>query len=301
MSMLIVNNLKKSYGKHQAVKDISFAVETGEIVGFIGPNGSGKSTTMKCIASLIFPDSGEINVAGYDLVKSRNQALSHLSALIEAPGLFFNLSGIDNLHLFAGLKGISPKRVQEVAEFTGLGPKLKMRTSKYSMGMKQRLALGIAILSRPTFLILDEPFSGLDPNGIFELREVIKQLAADGCGIIFSSHQLLEMDKIADRNIFIKEGSLVSFDTQLEASMLVYRIAVPQDSNDLTLLNSLKEASVITDFQQNQHSLLIYLTSSENLSPVLTAILETGRKITGITPLTTGIENIYSTIYQQGV
>src|SRR5690554_835004 len=208
MVSMSVSNLNKSYGKHHVLKDVTFSVEAGEIVGFIGPNGSGKSTTMKCIANLIFPDSGEVKIAGFDLAKSRNQALSNLSALIEDPGLYYNLSGRDNLELFAGFRGIPRKRVKEVISFTGLERSLKVQASKYSMGMKQRLALGIAILTEPTFLILDEPFSGLDPHGVFELREVIKKLAAQGCGILFSSHQILRWRKLPTAIYSSKRGRL---------------------------------------------------------------------------------------------
>ena len=163
MKSLVVNKLNKHFGKHHVLKDVSFSLQQGEIVGFISPNGTGKSTTMKCIANLIFPDSGEINIGGYDLAKSRNKALGHLSALIEAPGLYYNLSGMDNLRLFAKLRGVPKERIQEVIEFTGLGNRLQVKANKYSMGMKQRLALGIAVLTQPTFLILDEPFSAWTP------------------------------------------------------------------------------------------------------------------------------------------
>lgn len=300
MTTLSVKNLSKFYGRQQVLNDLSFSLEAGEIVGFIGPNGSGKSTTMKCIANLVFPDSGEITIAGHDLFKARNKALSHLSALIEAPGLYFNLSGLDNLQLFASLRGISKQRINEVIHFMGLGKNIYKKAGNYSMGMKQRLALGIAILTKPTFLILDEPFNGLDPSGIFDLREVIKSLAAEGCGIIFSSHQILEMDKIANRNIFIKSGTIISHQAHLEASMLNYKIFVDQADGDQALLNELKEKSIISDFQQDQHITLISLTSVEHLSPVLSEFIKSGRKIKGIAPLTADIENLYNSIYQPG-
>ena len=299
MSTLSVTNLNKCYGKHHVLKDVSFSLESGEIVGFIGPNGSGKSTTMKCIANLIFPDSGEINIAGFDLFKARNQALANLSALIEAPGLYFNLSGTDNLKLFASLRGVSRGRLDEVMDFTGLGSRLKMRASNYSMGMKQRLALGIAILTKPTFLILDEPFSGLDPNGIFELREVIKSLAAEGCGIIFSSHQILEMDRISDRNIFIKEGRIIK-GLEQNVSMLNYKIFVENSDQTSSVLTELQQTSVIADFQYQDQTMLISLTSVEHLSVVLRALLDKGLKIKGIAPVTADIENLYNSIYEHG-
>lgn len=301
MKTLHVKNLNKSYGKLHVLKDLSFSLNTGEIIGFIGPNGSGKSTTMKCIANLVFPDTGEINIAGHDLFKARNKALSHLSALIEAPGLYFNLNGVDNLHLFASLRGISKQRVDEVIEFMGLGAKIKMQVSQYSMGMKQRLALGIAILTKPTFIILDEPFNGLDPDGIFELREVIKKLAAEGCGIIFSSHQILEMEKIAHRNIFIKNGKIITDgEAKLVASMLNYRLMLDRQGGDEVLLNKLVQSSVLSDYQQDEHVTFISLTSVDHLSTALSAFLDKGRKINGISPLTADIENLYNSIYDNG-
>jgi len=301
LSELVVTNIHKSYGKHHVLKGMSFSLKKGEIVGFIGPNGSGKSTTMKCVANLIFPDSGEISIAGHDLFKARNQALSNLAALIEAPGLYFNLNGIDNLKLFADLRGVTKQRLDEVIEFTGLGSKIKMRAGNYSMGMKQRLALGIAILTKPTFLILDEPFSGLDPDGIFELREAIKKLAAEGCGIIFSSHQILEMEKISHRNIFIKDGIIIPHEeVQRSASMLSYRLLMEKEDDDNLILAKLKESQIISDYLQDNHALHITLSAVDHLSTVLSTLLEKGRNIRGITPVTADIENLYNKIYVPG-
>lgn len=300
MTSLCVKDLNKFYGKHQVLKNLSFTLEQGEIVGFIGPNGSGKSTTMKCIANLVFPNSGEITIAGHDLFKARRQALSHLSALIEAPGLYFNLSGLDNLLLFASLRGIPRKRVDEVVEFTGLGQSIKKRAGTYSMGMKQRLALGIAILTKPTFIILDEPFSGLDPNGIFELRNAIKALAAEGSGIIFSSHQILEMDKIAHRNIFIKDGSIIPQGQAKMATMLQYKLFMDREKHDFALLSRLKDSGLLADFNQEDQYVQITLPGVEKLSPVLANLLDAGREIRGIMPLTADIENLYNSIYENG-
>lgn len=301
MTCLTVKNLTKSYGKHKVLDDLSFTLEQGEIVGFIGPNGSGKSTTMKCIANLVFPDSGEINIAGYDLAKSRNKALSHLSALIEAPGLYYNLTGLENLQLFASLRGVGKARLQEVIEFTGLNKSLKKRTNTYSMGMKQRLALGIAILTKPTFLILDEPFSGLDPHGVLELREVIKNVASEGCGILFSSHQIQEMEKIAHRNIFIKDGRLVDLEQgQLAGSILGYKLFFQGENPGLGAFKSLKDSGLLVEYQCRGDIAFITLASAQHLSNALTALLNSGLQITGIVPQSTDIENLYDNLYERG-
>jgi len=301
MREVTVTNLNKFFGKHHVLKDVSFSFGVGEIVGFIGPNGSGKSTTMKCIANLIFPDkNSSIIIAGYDLAKERNQALRHISALIEAPGLYYNLSGMDNLKLFAALRGVSAKRLDEVIEFSGLGQALKKRASEYSMGMKQRLALAIAILPSPTFLILDEPFSGLDPQGVFDLREVIKGLASSGCGILFSSHQLLEMEKISSRNIFIRDGEIVSQEQALaEASVRSYRLFIDQREGDLEILANLKQAALLEDYEADAHEVVFTLTDIKHCAEVIAA-LSSGREIKGIMPLTANIENIYNSIYKPG-
>ena len=301
MTALLVDKLHKSFGKHHVLKDVSFTVEAGEIVGFIGPNGAGKSTTMKCVANLVYPDSGKIVIQGHDLKKSRRQALRNLSALIEAPGLYPNLSGIENLKLFASLQRVPNKQVEKIGKYTGLGARLKVKVSKYSMGMKQRLALGIALLASPTILVLDEPFSGLDPDGVFQLREMMKKLAAEGCGILFSSHQILQMDKVADRNIFIKEGRIITLaEAQPYVITLNYKLAIEQDSGYLELLSNLKESSVISDFQQDEHFLQISLTSTDHLTTVLAELINSGCRINGIAPLTADIENEYRAIYSQG-
>ncbi len=302
MALLSVTNLNKSFGKLHVLKNVSFTLETGEILGFIGPNGSGKSTTMKCIANLVFPESGKVEIAGHDLYKERSQALSHLSALIEAPGLYFNLTGIENLKVFASLRQIPRKRLEEVIEFTGLGHALKKKAGAYSMGMKQRLALAVAILPKPTFLILDEPFNGLDPQGVFELRGMIKGLAQEGCGILFSSHQLIEMEKISSRNIFIKDGEIVSQEkAQADVAVLSYKLYVDRQEQDLAMLSKLKTEGLLQDFQAGESELLISLSDIKHCTRVITTILADGRELRGIVPQTANIENLYSHIYEKEV
>ncbi len=298
MNTLTVTNLRKSFRKQPVLKGVSFSLKKGEIVGFIGPNGSGKSTTMKCIANLIFPDGGEISIAGYDLVKARSQALSHLAAMIEAPGLYYNLSGLDNLRLFAGLRGLGKVRVAEVIEFTGLGSAVKKKASAYSMGMKQRLALGIAILTKPTVLILDEPFSGLDPHGATELRGLIKGLAAEGCSILFSSHEILEVEKTAHRSIFLRGGQIVVPEKGTRGSMQAYKLYLDGASSAPARLERLKAGGLLLKYELEEGAVMITLVDPRNLSAVLQDLLADGSIIEGIIPLTSDIENLYNRIYE---
>ncbi len=205
-----VENLNKSYGKKLVLDQVSFHVKPNEIVGFIGPNGAGKSTTMKCLCNLIYPDSGTIKINGYDLLKDRENALAQQAALIESPGLYADMTGRENIELIAKLRKISRDRVEEICEFTEIGDALNRKVSGYSMGMKQRLGLGIAIMSKPKFLILDEPTNGLDPTGIIHLRSTLQQLIEkEDISILFSSHQLGEVEKLADRIICINKGKII--------------------------------------------------------------------------------------------
>ncbi|MCA0386565.1 MAG: ABC transporter ATP-binding protein [Firmicutes bacterium] len=209
MNILEVNNLCKSYKGKKVLEGVSFSIKPSEIVGFIGPNGAGKTTTMKCISNLIFPDYGEIVIDGYDLKKQRIKALSSLAAVIENPGLFLDLTGRENIKMIAELKGISLDRINEIIDFVGIGANIDKKTMNYSMGMKQRLGLGIAIIGKPKLLILDEPTNGLDPSGVMKLRNTLKNLVEhEGMSILFSSHHLGEVEKLANRIIFIEKGMI---------------------------------------------------------------------------------------------
>lgn len=208
--ILEVVKLNKFYKKHHVLKDIDLTIYKKEIVGFIGPNGAGKSTTMKCINNLLYPDSGTIKICGYDILKEREKALSCQASLIENPGLYPGMSGLDNLKIFAKLRKVSTQRLQEIIEFTALRDSLKNKVQEYSLGMKQRLALGIVLLGKPHLIILDEPINGLDPKGVMELRESLLQLVQkEDTSILFSSHILGEIEKIATRIICINNGKII--------------------------------------------------------------------------------------------
>ena len=217
MKILEVNNLKKSFKNIKVLKGVTFSIKEGEILGFIGPNGSGKSTTMKCIATLLFADEGEIKICGYDNIAERSLALNEMSVQIESPGLYYNMSGLDNLKLFAGLKKVDKKRVIEIISFIDIGNNLRRKVKNYSMGMKQRLALGITLLTKPKFIMLDEPTNGLDPAGVISLRKTISDLRDQGTAFLISSHQLTEIEKICDRIIAINDGKVLDISKHLDA------------------------------------------------------------------------------------
>lgn len=209
MKVLQIENLSKSFGDKKVLKDVSFDVNNSEIVGFLGKNGAGKSTTMKIICGLLSADSGRVEICGHDIKRDRVEALKAMGVSIEVPALYDNLTGRENLKLMANWRSVDDKRVKEMEEYSKLGHNLNRLVKGYSMGMKMRLMLAMVLMAKPKLLILDEPMNGLDPDGVFQLREEMKKLKEDGCSILFSSHQLAEVEKISDRIVMIESGQVV--------------------------------------------------------------------------------------------
>ena len=204
-----VQGLSKRFGKNMVLAGLDLDIEGGQTVGLVAPNGSGKTTLLKCLAMLIQPDGGTIEIDGIDALSNPSEALKKLSVLIDGPGLFETMTGQENLELFASLMKIDRKRLKEIKEYTKLGTFLRKKVSTYSLGMKQRLGLGIALMKRPEIILLDEPMSGLDPGGIMDLRNELSQLKRTGTAILVSSHQLNELEKFVDRVFFLVNGCLV--------------------------------------------------------------------------------------------
>ncbi len=210
MSVIQTTGLSKRYRDKWAVDHLDLRVEQGDIYGFIGQNGAGKSTALKLLCGLARPTQGEALIFGKPVRDS--VARRRVGALIEQPGLYPDLSGRENLRLYAALLGLdSPERqVKEILETVGLAPGEKKPVRHYSMGMKQRLGVGLALLGGPDLLLLDEPINGLDPEGIREMRELLLRLNRErGLTILVSSHILGELSKIATRYGIIQQGRMV--------------------------------------------------------------------------------------------
>lgn len=197
--------LKKYYGKQLAVNNISLQIPRGSIYGLLGPNGAGKTTTLKMITGLLYPGAGEIIVFGEPWQRKH---LRRIGALIESPALYGNLTAFENLLVHAKLIGLPKERIYEVLEIVELKDTGKKPVSQFSMGMKQRLGIAIALLGYPELLILDEPTNGLDPIGIQELRELIRSFPEKGITVILSSHILAEVSQLVDHIGIISGGEL---------------------------------------------------------------------------------------------
>lgn len=203
-------SLSKSYGSRLAVDSIDLEVCRGELFGFLGPNGAGKTTTIRIALGLIEPTSGSVEVLGREVRHHRAEVLPRVGALVESPALYGYMSGRDNLRAVGSLLGgVREERIDEVLEIVSLTGRDRDRVRTYSMGMKQRLGLAIALLNDPDVLILDEPANGLDPAGIVEMRDLLRGLAASGKTVFISSHVLTEVQQICTRVAIINQGRLV--------------------------------------------------------------------------------------------
>ncbi|MDQ6711278.1 MAG: ABC transporter ATP-binding protein [Candidatus Dormibacteraeota bacterium] len=202
--------LSKTYGSRAAVKDLTLQVQRGEILGFLGPNGAGKTTTIRMALGLIRPTAGRVEILGRDVAHHAAEVLPRVGALVESPALYLYMSGRDNLRAFGSvLGGVSRQRLDEVLDVVDLTGRQRDRVGSYSLGMKQRLGVAAALLHAPDLLILDEPANGLDPAGIVEMRDLLRQLAADGTTVFISSHVLGEVQQICDRVAIINHGELI--------------------------------------------------------------------------------------------
>ncbi len=249
--LLQTRNLTKQYGRHRAVDDVNMHIKKGAIYGFIGRNGAGKTTCLKMISGLSTPSYGEIEMFGYkrkDLQKVR----SRVGCLIEAPGLYGNMSAYDNLNIKCKLTGIKKKGyIEELLKTVGLDTVGEKKTKHYSLGMKQRLGIALALVGEPDLLILDEPINGLDPQGIVEVRETIQKLAKErGMTICISSHILEELSKLATDYGIIHNGCLVQ---ELTREELMKKCS---ERIELTLDNPKQAIPVLDDMGFNSYQVI---------------------------------------------
>jgi len=209
--VLVASNLTKTIGDKTIVSGVSFEIEQGEVFGFLGPNGAGKTTTIRMLVGLIRPTSGSVTICGHDVQREFEAAMQHVGCIVETPDLYRFMSGRENLEHFARMrKGVGEADIARVAELAMLTHRLEDKVRTYSLGMRQRLGIAVALLSRPKLLILDEPANGLDPAGIREMRNLLRRLSTDdGLAVFVSSHLLAEIELICDRVAIIHRGKIL--------------------------------------------------------------------------------------------
>lgn len=211
--VLEIKNVSKSFGRTKIIDNLTFSVNSGEIFGFLGPNGAGKTTTMKMVLGLIPFSDGDICINGYSIKKDFEKAMQNVGGIIENPDLYEYMTGYENLKLVARIYKVDKKRIDEIVDIVGLKEKTKLKVKKYSLGMKQRMSVALALIRNPKLLVLDEPTNGLDPVAIHELRDLLKDLAHNrGVCVFVSSHLLSEVELMCDRVGILDKGRLLKIE-----------------------------------------------------------------------------------------
>ena len=212
--ILQVDNLTKLYNNGRGISNVSFSVDRGEVLGLLGPNGSGKTTTMKAICGLVGHRAGSVMICGEDALLHHERAMRKTGSLIEAPALFDHMSAFKNLKMAAQFfDDIDDNRIREVLTLCGMEKYEKEKCGTFSLGMRQRIGLALALLSKPELLILDEPANGLDIEGMVQIREIVRQMAQSGCAVLISSHLAHEIEQCATKTLIIYDGKMQALES----------------------------------------------------------------------------------------
>lgn len=293
--ILDVSNVTKTFGNRVAVNNISFTIREGEIFGFLGPNGAGKTTTMKMICGLTSITKGQIRICNFDMPKDQEKALSCIGALIENPLMYPNMTGLDNLKYYASLyKDIKKEDIIKYARVVGLEQRLNDKLKTYSLGMKQRLGIAQALLHSPKLLVLDEPLSGLDPNGVKEMRDFLRILAREyKISILISSHMLSDMEQICDTIAIINNGQLLetkSITSLRESIEGAKRIQIKVDYPNFAGKIIVNEMQLKAEVAGNR--VLVYGTE-DKISEINQKLVGYGISIFGIDIVSKSLEEIF--------
>lgn len=261
-TILALKNLDKKFGKVHAVNNLSFNIKKGNVYGILGPNGSGKSTTLGIILNVVNKTSGAFS--WFDNSISTHEALKRVGAIIERPNFYPYMTASQNLKLICKIKGVPYEKIDEKLKIVNLFERKDSKFKTYSLGMKQRLAIASALLNDPEILILDEPTNGLDPQGIHEIRKIIKEIAANGTTILLASHLLDEVEKVCSHVVVIRNG-IKLYDGRVDeivATSGFFEMAV--ENNEAQLVDLLDSHPAINTVKQEEGKIIA--TLSEELS-----------------------------------
>lgn len=292
-TVLQLRNVTKKIGSRTIVDNLTFDVPRGEVFGFLGPNGAGKTTTIRMIVGLISMTKGEVLVNGISVRQNFEQAMSHIGAIVENPEMYKFLTGYQNLIHYARMHtGVTKERIDEVVQLVGLKNRIHEKVKRYSLGMRQRLGVAQAILHRPSVLILDEPTNGLDPAGIRELRDYLRNLAqSEGISVVVSSHLLSEMELMCDRVAIIQNGTLIDIRSlnNEQTSALTQRIRFEVDA-PAEAGNALSDWPAVLDLAIQENGLELN-AEREEIPEITAALVLAGIKVYGIYSVTKSLED----------
>ena len=294
--MIVATHLTRSFGSRVVVDDVSFEVGRSEIVALLGPNGAGKTTTMRMLAGLIAPTAGQVTIAGVNLTRATGGHLrSRIGFLTESPGLWERLTVRENLRMYANLYGLqSPATaVDRVIDLFELASCSSARAAELSKGMRQKVALGRALLHQPTILILDEPTSGLDPEITRSVRQLLDSLRRDGCSVLMSTHNLDEAERLADR-VAVLHGRLIALDrpAELRRRLTTGRLLVRVDGDAAPFLDAARPF----DPRVAAEASTLVLTPadlSRDTPPLVAALVSAGARVLEVRPEVPALEDVY--------
>lgn len=293
-------DLCKKYKKTYAVKDLNLKVKRGEIYGFLGPNGSGKTTSIKMLLGLIKATSGSVALFGKQLDSNRNEILKKVGALVESPSYYGHLTGYENLKIIQQMLNVSERRIEEVLNIVRLTKAKNKLVKQYSLGMKQRLGIAIALLGKPELLILDEPTNGLDPAGIHEIRDLIKSLPdSDGITVLISSHLLSEIDQMATQVGIISDGNLIfqdSIEVLRNKSDSQIRMRVDDASKAQNILRDKFAYNIELD---TDNSFIINNTDDEHISLLNNLLIDSNLSVYRIEEVKSSLEDVFLNIIKE--
>ncbi|MFD0617432.1 ABC transporter ATP-binding protein [Paenibacillus sp. GCM10027629] len=293
--------LSKKYKGRYAVSDLNLKIAKGEIYGFLGPNGAGKTTTIRMLLGLIKPSSGSIEVFGQSLAKERLSILRKVGSLVEYPSYYGHLNAVENLEAIRRIIDAPRKRIDEVLEIVGLTKEAKRAVKGYSLGMKQRLGIASALLGSPELLILDEPTNGLDPSGILEIRELIKNMPKQhGITVLISSHLLSEVEQMASIVGIIRQGELVFQDTIQNMQLQSQSVVTLRVSEVQRALRLLRAQSIDASFQDVDSTLTMGNTDDDSVASAVRSLVSAGHSVYRVEENRKSLEELFLHIVGEG-
>jgi ABC-2 type transport system ATP-binding protein len=289
-----VRGLVKRYGELVAVDSVDLTVEPGDVFGYLGPNGAGKTTSLRMMLGLIRPDEGSVRLFGRD-PQLGVAALEGVAGFVEAPAFYPYLSGRENLRLCAALDGGgAPARIDEVLDVVEMADRAKDKVGGYSHGMRQRLGIAAALLRRPRLLLLDEPATGLDPGGMRDMRELIRDLAARGITVLLSSHLLFEVEELCNRVAIVRRGRVVYEGALAELrdrSGIIYRLRTGDDERARRVCAAQTEIEEVREAPGG--GLLFRAAGEAAVGELSTALAESGAPVLELSPRQASLEDLF--------
>ena len=299
--MIEIRDLRKSYGKTEALKGISFEVENGEAFAFLGPNGAGKTTTIKIMMGFLQPDSGTVRMFGKDVSVYGKEVRKKVGFLPEEIGFYENLSVYDNMDFYARLFGIPKlersKVINEILDQVGLSDRKRSKVKELSHGLKQRLGIAQSLINHPDLLIYDEPTSGLDPRSSYEIRELIKSLLKGGVTLFLSSHLLYEVQQICDgvaiidKGRLVKRGKIKDLIKEIEGHLI--RAKITCLNLDAEIVDSVKKIDGVKVIDSKDKTILVEAKDEEMIANINSRLVKMGGKVSKIEYISPDLEEVF--------